>query len=285
VAKFDVHELSPALGAVIEGLDPRATFDGETVSQLRELFDDRGVLLFRELEIPAPAQAYLTGLLVGKDALVERAAVLSRAHIYENYVTNRDENGYAPFGELLFHCDMMWHDSPMEAISLYGVQVDPPSVPTRFISMAHAWDTLPVDMRARVESLRAVHMTGQHRRGSHKEELVQVRHESTRSRVTPVVWQHPRTRRPLVYVSQQMTASIEGLGHEESETMLEELFVHLYAPENVIEHEWRQGDLVVWDNIAAQHARGNVEMEGPERSLRKVIAPKQDVAMARPTMA
>ena len=67
--------------------------------------------------------------------------------------------------------------------------------------------------------------------------------------------------------------------------MLEELFAHLYAPENVFEHEWRQGDLVVWDNIAAQHARGNVEMEGPERSLRKVIAPKQDVAMARPTMA
>jgi hypothetical protein len=41
----------------------------------------------------------------------------------------------------------------------------------------------------------------------------------------------------------------------------------------VLDHEWRRGDLVVWDNLAVQHARGNVEIEGPERTLRKVIGP------------
>ena len=31
-------------------------------------------------------------------------------------------------------------------------------------------------------------------------------------------------------------------------TCLTELFAHLYRPENVIEHHWHNGDLVIWDN-------------------------------------
>jgi taurine dioxygenase len=82
-----------------------------------------------------------------------------------------------------------------------------------------------------------------------------------------------------------MTARIEGLSDDESEALLEELFAHLYRPEAVFEHDWRQGDLVVWDNLAAQHARGNVKLQGPERTLRKVLAPVQRVeGLARPKM-
>ena len=41
----------------------------------------------------------------------------------------------------------------------------------------------------------------------------------------------------------------------------------------MLQHEWREGDLVVWDNQAVQHARGIVDLEGPERTLRKVFGP------------
>jgi alpha-ketoglutarate-dependent taurine dioxygenase len=285
MAKFVVRDLNPAVGAEIEGLDPTAELDADTIGALRAAFDARSVLLLRDLDLAPEDQAYLTGLLVGKDAPADRAATVANTQTYANYVTNRDEDGYAPFGELLFHADMMWGENPMEAISLYGVHVDPPSVPTRFASMAYACATLPAELRARVEGLRAVHVTGQQRRGEHKDQLVEVQHESTRSTVKPVIWQHPRTGRELLYVSQQMTAEIEGLDAEESEALLEELFAHLYRAEYVLEHDWRQGDIVVWDNLAAQHARGNVQMEGPERTLRKVIAPVQpDLGLGRPKM-
>jgi taurine dioxygenase len=106
-----------------------------------------------------------------------------------------------------------------------------------------------------------------------------------RSTVKPVTWTHPRTQKPLLFVSQQMTAHIEGMAPDESEALLEELFAHLYRPEVVVDHEWRQGDLVVWDNLAVQHARGNVEIEGPERTLRKVIAPvPMDTGISKPKM-
>jgi alpha-ketoglutarate-dependent taurine dioxygenase len=70
-----------------------------------------------------------------------------------------------------------------------------------------------------------------------------------------------------------MTSGIADLPKAESEALLEELFQHLYAPENVIEHHWRKDDLAIWDNLALQHARPNVEAEGPARTLRKTFAP------------
>jgi alpha-ketoglutarate-dependent taurine dioxygenase len=285
MAAFRFEELHPAVGVEIAGLELSQELDAEGVGTLRDLFDRTGLLLLRDVELTAEDQAYLVGVLTGETAPADRAAALRRTHTYANYVTNKDEDGYARFGELLFHCDMMWAEKPTEVISLYGHRVDPPTVPTRFASMARALETLPADLRSRVADLRAVHETGQQRRGAHKDQLVVPQHEVLRSTVKPVIWRHPRTGRELLYTSQQMTARIEGLDPVESEALLDELFAHLYRPEAVLDHEWRQGDVVVWDNLALQHARGNVEIEGPERTLRKVIGPLPTaMGIAKPKM-
>ncbi len=42
---------------------------------------------------------------------------------------------------------MMWADTPMELLSLYGLEVEQPSVPTVFASATHAWDALPEELR------------------------------------------------------------------------------------------------------------------------------------------
>ena len=71
-----------------------------------------------------------------------------------------------------------------------------------------------------------------------------------------------------------MTARVVEIDDpEESEALLQELFAHLYGPANTFEHAWRSGDLVAWDNLAVQHARGPVQQDGPTRTLRKVISP------------
>jgi len=122
-----------------------------------------------------------------------------------------------------------------------------------------------------------VHATGQRDRGGYAEgELLAPQRTAERSRATTIPTIHPRTGRPILYVSQMMTTHIEDLSPDESEQLLDDLFDVLYAPDNSVEHDWRPGDLVVWDNLATQHARGKVTQIGPERSLRKVIAPKPD---------
>jgi alpha-ketoglutarate-dependent taurine dioxygenase len=72
---------------------------------------------------------------------------------------------------------------------------------------------------------------------------------------------------------EQMTKEIVGLPRDESEALLAQLLAHLYDPTIRWNHDWRPNDLVVWDNIAVQHARPNVTNDGPARTLRKVGSP------------
>jgi taurine dioxygenase len=52
-----------------------------------------------------------------------------------------------------------------------------------------------------------------------------------------------------------MTAQFTTLPLGESDALLEELFAVLYDPAHIYDHHWRAGDLVIWDNLAVQHAR------------------------------
>ena len=74
---------------------------------------------------------------------------------------------------------------------------------------------------------------------------------------------------PILYVSEMQTDHLVGLSSEESEQLLAEAFAELYRPENCYEHRWRLGDVVVWDNLALQHARGPI-LDGDRRTLRRV---------------
>jgi taurine dioxygenase len=174
---------------------------------------------------------------------------------------------------------MMWSNTPFQVLTLFGVDVEQPAVPTAFVSMGRAWDTLPEDLCERVDGLHARHVTGQRARGGYDdEELLQPMREHEQSTTTSIGHRHPRTGRTLLYVSQMMTREIVELPADESESLLEELFAHLYEPAHVWEHEWRDGDLVAWDNLAIQHARSDVRADGPARTLRKVIAPMSAVS-------
>jgi taurine dioxygenase len=272
------RDLWPAFGAEIEGVELQVGLDDETCRFLRRVFDDRGALLFRGVELDRTAQLYLSEVLMGHEPPSAEEAEAATARQGNFWISNKEPAAAAPFGRLLFHCDGMWSADPFEVLSLYGVEVEPPVVPTMFASAAKAWETLPDALKARVEGLQARHVTGpeyltDRRRGEFADELVQpVRGHSPMS-TTPIGHEHPRTGRTLLYVTQGMTKEIVGLSPDESEDLLEELFAHLYRPENVGEHEWREGDLVVWDNLAVQHARSNVLTEGPARTLRKIGLP------------
>jgi len=266
MAELTIRAMNEAVGAEVEGLDPRWPLDDDTLTQLRAVFDDRGVLVLRDLDVDETFQRRLVYALIGEEAPEETRK--------PQLVSNKEPGGAAPYGRLLFHCDMMWAERPEPVVSLYGAHVEQPSVPTAFVSMAHAWATLPDALRARVEGLEARHGHEHYypNRGG-DDDVIDSYYEDPHSSVKPIPFLHPRTGIPLLYVSQQVTMEILGLSSEENEALLEELFAHLYEPAGVALHEWRTGDLVIWDNIAVQHARGSVALDGPARTLRKVTGP------------
>lgn len=278
MTQLHVRNINEGFGAEITGLDPRRDFDDETRRLLRQLFDDRSILVFPAIDVDSAYQDKLCRMLIGDDgpgATVQRDPY---------YVSNKEPDAYAPYGRLMFHADMMWHPQPFQVLSLYAVHVEPGTAPTILTSGTFAWESLPDDLRARVECLDAVHVTGQvYSRGG--DDLLKPEREHEESTVKAIAHRHPRTGKTVLYVSQQMTREIVGLAPDESEELLQTLFSHLYDPARLYEHSWRTGDLVVFDNIAMQHARPNVNADGPTRTLRKVVAPIPTLAAEIPRYA
>jgi taurine dioxygenase len=246
--------------------------DATTRHTLRKLFDERGLMVFRDFHVDLAFQTYLSRMLVGEEP--QSTGTGAAAPPIEYYVSNKEADAGVPFGRLLFHSDLMWREDAFQLLSLYGVKVDQPAVPTMFASAKHAWDTLSEELRARVHGRFAVHsQDATYQRRAVGSDVVVSTFKAEETVKLPVGYRHRRTGKTLLYVCQQMTHGIADLAHEESEELLEALFEHLYAPGNIVEHHWREGDLVLWDNLALQHARPNVTSEGPTRTLRKVFAP------------
>jgi alpha-ketoglutarate-dependent taurine dioxygenase len=277
------RNLTPRFGAEVTGLESRVPLDDVTIATLRRLFDERCLLVFRDIAIDIRFQTYLSELLIGNDVPDPDALTVK-----DNFlISNREPTGAAPYGRLLYHSDQMWSAKDrVDLISLYGREVGQPATPTMFVSAVDGWDSLPDHLRKAVAHRSAI----QHydpevyrKRAAGDENVLVSTYDTGEDFVTtPIAFTHPRTGKTILYVCQQTTQRIADLPHDESDAVLDALFDHLYAEGKELAHHWREGDLVIWDNLALQHARPNVAVDGPPRTLRKTIAPFPKSAIKGP---
>jgi alpha-ketoglutarate-dependent taurine dioxygenase len=273
------RKLNSAFGLEVIGLEPRTPLDAETCALLRGWFDQSGLLLFRDVADDLQFQTYLSEILMGNEISDPNSLELNTC-----LVSNKDPSGAAPYGRLLYHSDQMWSPTDrIDVLSLYGAEVAQPATPTLFVSAACAWDTLPEELRTRVKDRSALQCydvdTYKKRAAGDSDVLVSTYSSGDAAVTTPIAYTHPRTGRTILYVCQQTTQKIEGLPAGESDELIDALLDHIYAPGNEIAHHWREGDLVIWDNLMLQHARPNVATAGPARTLRKTMSPHPRHAM------
>jgi len=184
--------------------------------------------------------------------------------------------------EATWHSDYTFFPSPYECISLYAVELPRGGTETRFVDGVLAARTLPPDLRRRVADLQG-------------RSVADVANTSTRTagvrylagrcdgidphQERPVLWPHPTTGEPILAVWEQQTDALLPLPQDESVALLAELFAHLYQPAHQYVHRWQPHDLVLWDNLALQHARPYVGVTEP-RTLRRVsVGVDQDISI------
>jgi alpha-ketoglutarate-dependent taurine dioxygenase len=268
MTKLTIRHLGPGFGTEIEGFEPAMLADEPTATKLLELFDTRGVLVFRDLDISHAEQVEISLFLI------RRASASTEETFNENwYVSNRRPDSAAPHGRLQFHIDTAWAHEPNQVVSLYATELEPPVAPTNFVSATKACRTLPDELRARIAGKEVILSAGQIRRRGDVSDVLLSEVKRPPCTRKPVVLRHPRTGEPILYVCEQNTREIVGMSEEEGEELLEALFTHLYSSANRWDFDWRLHDLAVWDNLAIQHARPNVPAGGRARTLRKVAAP------------
>jgi taurine dioxygenase len=256
--------LSPALGVEVVGLPSLEAVDADDAAALAAAFDAASLLLFRNLELDDAAHMRLAGMF---GPLVDD---LADGH-FVGLISNVEGDRGAGAGPLPFHSDLSWTSSPVLSISLYATALPSGGTSTFFASGARAWETLPDAQRARVAGLRVRHAFPMSlHRGDVTARDVKVGADEPRA-VHPLVMKQPRTGASILYLTELHAEGVEGLAPAESDPLLDELLAHLYAPQHVYEHHWRLGDLVVWDNLALQHARVDATGVGP-RTFRRTSA-------------
>jgi alpha-ketoglutarate-dependent taurine dioxygenase len=269
--------VSPALGEEIEGLRLDQPFDAGVREALRQLLDERSLLVIRGEEIAIAEQIRLIELLGPVSDEFELGT-------YCSFLSNID--GWLEDGRLAFHADLTYSASPLLALSLYATEITGAAAPTQFASLRGGYAALSAPLRERVAALETVHICARNQEdGSQLKlrldvELPDPDHADYATideyprRTWPVVLPHHRTGEPMLFVS-EMFSHIAGLPYEASEALLEEIFAYLHAPENIYTHEWQQNDLVLWDNRAVHHGRPSFRGSGGVRTLRRVIATEE----------
>jgi taurine dioxygenase len=162
---------------------------------------------------------------------------------------------------LAFHSDLSFTRSPIQGISLHAIELPTAGTSTSFVSGVHAWASLPPDRQGLLSAMCARHRLASKLFGDWPEFVAD----------HPVRLLHPRSGRPVLYVTEHHAERIHELAPEDSARMLAELFAHLYAPEHVYTHRWESYDLVIWDNLSVQHARREeADPAGGSRVMQRV---------------
>ncbi len=256
---LNVEKLSPHIGAEVRGIDLSQPQDEETMAELKRLWLEYIVLLFRDQELDQAAQLRATEFF-GKVGYLARPAneypvgydqLLPNVMLISNIRENGEPIGALPDGEMMFHHDMLHSEVPHKGTMLYSVEIPSHGGETLFASGYAAYETLPDNIRAPLDGKWAKHHYnyGSTQKG---DERGTVAYSDSQH---PIFRTHEETGRKAVYVNRLMTEEVIGLPKDESDNLLNALFDHMEKPEFVYEHSWQVGDLLLWDNRNSSHAR------------------------------
>jgi len=249
------------LGAEVRCGDLR-TLDEAGFAALRQAWLDNLVIVIRGQILTDPELMAFGRRLGDLDAapLAKTGNEKARAHEEVIVVSNVMEDG-KPIGvlrdaEVVWHSDNSYRDVPLSFSALYSLEVPPTGGDTGFANMYRALETLPADLRRRIDKLTIKHdMTynsvGDLRAGF--KPVTDVRDAPGPSH--PIVRTHAETGYNALYLGRRPNAYIDGLPVEESEQILEALWAHATQPQLTWHHQWRVGDLLIWDNRCVMHHR------------------------------
>ena len=267
---FAILPTGAALGAEIRGLDLAQPMGDRTFEAVDDAFARFGVIFFRNQRITPQQQVAFTRRFgaIEFNIFGERWSVPGAPEIV--VVSNVTENG-KPVGIRRagenWHSDMCYTARPPRGTMLYAIETPAlhglPLGDTEFASAAAAWDALPDDLRRRIEGRRAVFdFTGRKRAFPPTADEIARNPPVTH----PIVRTHPRSGRKCLYVMRDDCTGIEGIPAEEAEALIAALADHIVKPQFIYRHQWRPGDVLMWDNCTVQH-RAIQDYDLPQRRL------------------
>lgn len=253
---FNLRPLSRALGAEVQGVDLRKPLDPATADALRKAWAENLILLFRGQELSHEQHIAFSRTFGDLDRHEAIPTFRHPEHPEILPVTNTEQStGKRLSVGRQWHSDLSTTLRPAKGSMLRCSIAPPVGGDTMFCNMYRAWETLSPTMQAFLDGLWAVHdmtIARETRARRTPEELEAIRKRNPPV-LQPVARVHDDTGRKALYVSEMTTVAFEGMTPEEGGPLLRFLYEHSVQPENVYRHQWRSGDMILWDNRCTMH--------------------------------
>lgn len=258
-----IQALKP-FAARVTGVDLREPLTADRVRSLESALDEHAVLVFRDQRLDEHEQIRLARSFGPLDLGFRR--IRKGPHRFE-YNELADISNVTADGEVaarehakivnnianqLWHSDSSFQRPRAKYSMLHAVVVPLFGGETEFADLRAAWDALPAWRKRRVEGLQVVH-SALHSRLLLGDTGYDERQRQIFASVTwPLVTADSRTGRRILWVGAH-ASEVVGMTLPEGRMLLMDLLEHATQREFVYRHEWRVGDLVIWDNTATSH--------------------------------
>ena len=246
---MDIKLLSGALGAEISGIDLKDS-SYENWSKINNLLLEHKALFFRDQNITSEEQI----------ALAKRFGPLER-HIYvkgrEKYpeilrIIKKPEEK-RQWGET-WHTDVSYNPKPTKVIILRSIKVPPVGGDTMFSNMEIAYETLDEEIKSSIKNKKAVHSSlGAAAFTEAYKAMEGNGNLDEYSNAHPIVRTHPETGKKILYVNSMYTKKILDTDEQESDEILNEIFIHQERLDFTCRFKWSENAVAIWDNRSTLH--------------------------------
>ena len=252
--------LTPHFAAQIDGADITRLLDDATWAEIRAAFEEHSILVFRGRTLDDETQIAFShrfgSLEVTRSMNPAAGTPFARQSNLDiktgEFIPADDRRMIYQLANMLWHSDSSFKPVPALCSLLSARVIPPEGGATEFASTRCAYPALPEDMKRRVAGAIAVHDF------SWSRDQIRPGFFTAEERATYPPVRHPLVRTNPVNGRQALflgahASHIEGMPIEEGRALLKALLDHVTQPQFRYRHEWREGDLVVWDNRCVLH--------------------------------
>ena len=283
---LQLKPLHPLFAAEAGGIDLTKPVDAGTVRAIDEAMDKYGVLVFRGQPLTEDQQIAFAGSFGTLDAGLkklypgapgrfrhEETIDISNVRPDGGLHAASDRKSISNFANQLWHSDSSFQRPAAKYSMLHAVVVPAKGGQTEYADLRAAYDALPEELKSEIANLHSVHAALHSRIW-----LGDKPSEAELAKMPPVQWPlvrtHAGSKRKVLWVGVHATHIVEkAIG--EGRMLLLELLEHATQREFVYRHEWRVGDLVIWDNRATIHRGRRFDINAP-RELRRTTTNDPD---------
>ncbi len=229
--------------------DKQSLLSGQHASEIRELLEQRGVLIFPEINFTEDEQIEFTKTL---------GNYLPETKDGKTTMISLDESknpGTAEYlkGSLYWHLDGTMNEKPVLASILCGKTLSKEGGDTHFSNTYAAFEALSVEQQKEYESYTVRHAPWASMFFYNQEPATDtmMNYMNIGETELPLVWKHKSGRKSLVL---GCTAyEVVDKSYKDSKIILNSLLNHATQEDFVYKHKWSVGDMVIWDNTGTLH--------------------------------